>query len=113
MQPRGNRPWFFIDRRTIIDPIEAGGFTEFELPVSWALGTRGTETIYSVDSESPDFTSELIEITPNPDGKATNLRIRITPAEGVTGPIMGSIQVKSSKYSSPFTVIGFVRPGTS
>jgi len=109
LQPRGDRPWFTIDRFGVVDPVEAGGSVDFMIPLNGNRNPRTSDPVYIVESDSPAFSAELISSTPAPDGKVMNLLIRITPAETTRGSYSGKLLLKSANWEAPFSVIGYVR----
>ena len=114
IQPRGDRPWFFLDRRVVLDPVDSGRSVEFLLPVNGMSTASAEDVVDAVQTDATTFKAELIGIEPHVDGKRTNLRVLVTPSPGHRGAFMGQIQVMSSIHSVPFTVIGFARePGGS
>ncbi len=114
IQPRGDRPWFFLDRRVVLDPVDSGRSVEFLLPVNGMSTASAEDVVDTVQTDATTFKAELIGIEPHVDGKRTNLRVLVTPSPGHRGAFMGQIQVMSSNHSVPFTVIGFARePGGS
>lgn len=108
-QPRGERPWFFLDRRVVLDPVDPGRSVEFLLPVNGLASASADDVVDAVQADSTKFKAELVGIEPHVDGKRSNLRVRVTPSPGHRGVFMGQIQLMSSNYSVPFTVIGSVR----
>jgi len=114
IQPRGDRPWFFLDRRVVLDPVDSGRSVEFLLPVSGMSTASAEDVVDTVEADTTAFKAELVGFEPHVDGKRTNLRVRVTPSPDHRGVFMGRIQVMSSNHSVPFTVIGFARePGAS
>ncbi|MEE3001269.1 MAG: DUF1573 domain-containing protein [Planctomycetota bacterium] len=114
IQPRGDRPWFFLDRRVVLDPVDSGRSVEFLLPVSGMSTASAEDVVDTVKADTTAFKAELVGFEPHVDGKRTNLRVRVTPSPDHRGVFMGRIQLMSSNHSVPFTVIGFARePGAS
>ena len=107
-KPRGDCPWFTIDRYAVMDRAEPGGSVEFTLQLNGNKDTRTAEPVYLVESESSDFTASLVSSSPSADGKNMDLQIRITPAEGVRGVYQGDIILRSANWSQAFSIVGYV-----
>jgi len=114
IQTRGERPWFFLDRRVVLDPVDPGRSVEFLLPVNGMASASADDVVNAVQADSTKFKAELVGIEPHVDGKRSNLRVRVTPSPDHQGVFMDKVQVMSPNHSVSFTVIGSVRePGGS
>jgi len=104
-EPRGERPWFFVEQRVNVGGIPRGGSGECVIPIKWKGGKPGRDdTLAGVRSDSPEFTASLVE-TPS-KGRETLAKIRITPAVGVEGPFSGDLVIEGEAYTATLPVIG-------
>ena len=110
LEPRGDRPWFTIDRRAVVDPVAPGESAELLLPMNGLLGPNAAaDMVDGVVSSSPDFTTELVGMERHIDGKRVNLRIRVTPNPEVRGAYMAPVQIVSPSSAMTFHIIGSVK----
>ena len=110
LEQRGSRPWFIIDRRAVVDPVDPGQSAEILLPVNGLLGeAAAADMVDAVVSDSQDFTTELVGMERHIDGKRVNLQVRVTPNPDVRGAYMGPVQIASPSSSMTFHLIGSVR----
>ncbi|MCH2134360.1 MAG: DUF1573 domain-containing protein [Phycisphaerales bacterium] len=106
-----DRNWVFVENRVVVDPVDPGGSTTFELPLIWNREGVGSQQIREVVSTSPDFSAELVGM--KLDGRKSKAEVRITPLPGVEGPIQGVIEFVSDEHRAPLVIIGYVnRPST-
>ncbi|MEE2908238.1 MAG: DUF1573 domain-containing protein [Planctomycetota bacterium] len=101
-----DREWVFVENRVVVDSVQPGGSTTFELPIIWNSRDQRTQQIHEVVSNSSDFTAELIGM--RADGSKTKAIVRVTPMDDVQGPYQGKIEFVSREHRAPLTVIGYV-----
>jgi len=109
MQPRGSRPWFFVENRFVADTVAPGGSAIVDVPllvdprVPWEPPT-------AVRSLSDAFDARLVELEPN--GKKQRARIEVTPTLATDGAYIGDLEFESANFSMTVPLIGAVRlPG--
>ncbi|MCP4759070.1 MAG: hypothetical protein GY894_10935 [Planctomycetes bacterium] len=111
-EPRGERPWFFVEQRVNVGGIPPGGYGEYVLPIKWQGGKPNTaDEILGVHSESDQFSAKLVEAKIK--GRETLARIRITPAEGVEGPISGDVVIDGRLFTAAVPTIAHAARSTS
>ena len=101
-----DREWVFVENRIVVDAVDPGSSTTFELPIIWNSRDNRTQQIHEVVSISPDFKAELTGM--RSDGSKSKAIVRITPAEHVKGPYQGKIEFVSREHRAPLAVIGYV-----
>ncbi len=105
LEPRGERPWFFVEQRVNVGGIPSGGAGVFTLPVKWMKGTAGAgDTLVGARSESESFDIELVSEAPS--GRESKVEFRVTPRPGTEGPFFGKVIIEGASYEAPLYVIG-------
>ena len=98
--------WFFADRRILMGLHEPGESVEIETTIKWFRNAERNDQFVTVRSESPQFTAELVSITPKGDDFVC--KMKITPDPQHRGLLKGSLRLYSTKTSVQLLVIGKV-----
>jgi len=107
LEPRGQRPWLFVENRVVVPSVEPGGVAIFELPVK-VIGSANGERIVAVTSESPElFEAELLSV--RNEGREWRVRFKIVPLQQYDGAYLGKVRLHSPKFSAPLPIIGAVQ----
>ena len=109
LQPRGSRPWFFVENRFVADTVAPGASTIVDVPL--LVDTRVPwEPPTAVTSQSNAFHARLVGL--EPDGRKQRARIEVTPTLSSDGAYIGDLEFESANFSVTVPLIGAVRvPG--
>jgi hypothetical protein len=106
--PQPGQGWVLSDLFAVLPTSEDGAPVEMSVQLKWRAGVDPNDTIREVQSESPDFTARLIEVSSD---LPTTALIEIIPTSGFRGVINGDLRVVAYQgHSRAIRVIGAVRP---
>jgi hypothetical protein len=104
-EPRGERPWFFVEQRVNVGGIPRGQAGEFVLPIKWAGGKPNTgDRLVAAHAESEAFSASLVNAAPQ--GRETLATIRIRPSDGYEGPFAGPVVIEGEHFVASVPVVG-------